>query len=86
MKAIIWQPKAKRQLKKIKQQDIKRDILDGIDTLVDFPHVARVKLLKNHQCTHRLKIGTYSILFNGYEAVNIISIEEVKKRNEHTYS
>ncbi len=85
MREIAWQPKAKRQLKKIKAQTIKKEILDGVETLTDFPHAAEVKPLKKHQCTHRLKVGTYRVLFNAFEAVNIISIEEVKKRNERTY-
>ena len=85
MKEILWQPKAKRQLKKIKAQPTRKAILDSVETLSDFPHVAGVKPLKNHACTHRLKVGAYRVLFNGYEAVNIISIEEVNKRNERTY-
>ncbi len=85
VKEIIWQPKAKRQLKKIREQSVKEEILDGVESLTDFPHVPGVKPLKNHQCTHRLKVGTYRVLFSGFETVNIISIEEVKKRNEHAY-
>ena len=55
MKKIVWQPKAKRQLKKIKTQSLKKDIIDKVETLSGFPHVAEVKPLKNHQCTHRLR-------------------------------
>ena len=82
---IVWQPKAKRQLKKIKERHVKKMILDGVETLLAFPDVAQVKQLKNHTYTHRLKVDNFRILFNTFEAINIVSIEEVKKRNEHTY-
>ncbi len=85
MNEIVWQPKAKRQLKKIKERHIKKMILDGVETLLAFPDVAQVKQLKNHTCTHRLRVGSFRVLFNAFEAVDIVSIEEVKKRNERTY-
>ena len=34
---------------------------------------------------NRLRIGNYRILFNFDDVVKIISIEEVKKRDERTY-
>lgn len=86
MKEIVWQPKAKRQLKKIKEQRIKDIIIKTIETLVDVPNVGNVKALVKHTYTHRLKVGNYRVLFNAFEFINIISIEEVKKRNECTYS
>jgi len=85
MKEIVWQPKAKRQLKKIKERQAKEEILDAVGTLVDFSNVLEVKPLKKHKYTHRLKVGNFRVLFNDFEAVNIVSIEEVKKRNERTY-
>jgi len=85
MKEIIWQPKAKRQLKKIKERQVKKEILAGVDNLVAFPDVAEVKALTQHKCTHRLRIGNFRVLFNAFNAVNIISVEEVKKRNELPY-
>ena len=85
MKEIVWQPKAKRQLKKIKVQNLKKEIIYKVGTLSGFPHVTEVKPLKNHQCTHRLKVGKYRVLFNDFDTVCVISIEEIKKRNERTY-
>lgn len=85
MNEIVWQPKAKRQLKKIRERHIKKLLLDAVDTLIDYPNVAEVKDLKNHKYTHRLKVGTFRVLFNAFDMINIISIEEVKKRNERTY-
>ncbi len=85
MKEIVWQPKAKRQLKKIKDQRVKEGILDAVETLVSFPNARNVKALVKHKCTHRLVIESYRVLFNAFDSINIVSIEEVKKRNERTY-
>ncbi|MBN2641402.1 MAG: hypothetical protein JXR78_07105 [Victivallales bacterium] len=44
-----------------------------------------VKSLKNHQYDYRLRIGRYRVLFNCLNDIEILSIEEVKKRDERTY-
>ncbi len=85
MEEIVWQAKAKRQIKKIKDSQTKVGILDAVESLAYFPTVADVKALIKNRCTHRLKVGKYRVLFNAFELINIVSIEEVKKRNERTY-
>lgn len=85
MKQITWQPKARKQLKKIKEQRSIDAIVDAVGSLVKFPEVDGVKALVNHRCTHRLRVGSYRVLFNAFVDVEIISVEEVKKRNERTY-
>jgi mRNA-degrading endonuclease RelE of RelBE toxin-antitoxin system len=85
MREIIWQVKAKRQVKKIKDSQTRVDILDAVESLAYFPTVANVKALVKNMYTHRLKVGKYRVLFNAFERINITSIEEVKKRNERTY-
>ena len=50
-----------------------------------FPDCPNVKPLVNHEYTHRLRVGNWRILFNAFEEVSIVSIEEVKKRDERTY-
>ena len=50
-----------------------------------FPACANVKRLTDHEPTHRLRVGNWRILFNVFEEVSIIRIEEVKKRDESTY-
>jgi mRNA-degrading endonuclease RelE of RelBE toxin-antitoxin system len=44
-----------------------------------------IKKLKNHEYGYRLRVGDWRILFNAFEEIEIVSIEEVKKRDEHTY-
>lgn len=85
MKQIVWQPKARKQLKKIKEQRTIGAIIDAVGGLVTFPGVENVKALTNHRCTHRLRVGNYRVLFNAFSDVDIISVEEVRKRDERTY-
>ena len=53
--------------------------------LRNFPNIGNIKHLKNHKYEYRLRIGNYRVLFNFDNGVKIISIEEVKKRDERTY-
>jgi mRNA-degrading endonuclease RelE of RelBE toxin-antitoxin system len=83
---IIWRPKALRQLRKIKDEKTQEEIFQESQTLKDFPNCANVKHLTNHRYGYRLRVGNYRVFFNfqGGEA-RIVSIEEVKKRDKHTY-
>lgn len=49
------------------------------------PHVQNNRALVNHHYGYRLRVGNYRILFDWDGSVKIVSIEEVKKRDEHTY-
>ncbi len=84
---IYWQPKAVRQIKKLvkRERAVAEQIKSAVGSLMDYPNAANVKALVNHKYSHRLRVGNYRVLFNGDEVVQIISIEEVKKRDEHTY-
>ena len=82
---IIWQHKALKQLKKIGDRSTQERILTATRGLEAFPDCSNIKPLVNHEYTHRLRVGNWRILFKAFEEVSIISIEEVKKRNEQTY-
>ena len=85
MNAINWQPKALRQLRKLDAQAGKQ-IRNAVTTeLVDLSKARNVKALTNHGCGHRLRVGDYRVLFDFDSAVRIVSIEEVRKRDERTY-
>jgi mRNA-degrading endonuclease RelE of RelBE toxin-antitoxin system len=83
---ILWRPKALRQLRKIKDEAIQERIFQGTQALKDFPNCANVKRLTNHSYSFRLRVGSYRVFFEfwGGEA-QVVSIEEVRKRDEHTY-
>jgi mRNA-degrading endonuclease RelE of RelBE toxin-antitoxin system len=44
-----------------------------------------IRALENHQNDYRLRVGNYRILFDFDSEIRIVSIEEVKKRDERTY-
>lgn len=82
---VIWQPKALKQLKKIGDHAIQERILAATRGLEAFPACSNIKQLVNHAYTYRLRVGNWRVLFNAFTEVSIVSIEEVKKRDEQTY-
>ncbi len=60
-------------------------MIEGVETLKDFPNVPGIKRLTNSPVGYRLRVGTWRILFDFDGAAHIVSIEEVKRRNERTY-
>ena len=85
MNVINWTKKARKQLAPILRHDVER-IIDAVESLAAWPDVANFKALSNRD-DYRLRVGRYRVLFTvtpGGE-VTVILIEEVKKRDEHTY-
>ena len=80
-----WQPKALKQLKKLGDKVAQEKILSATAGLVNFPNVQNVKSLTNHTYGYRMRVGNYRVLFNVFETIEVVSIEEVKKRDESTY-
>ncbi|MEX0738576.1 MAG: type II toxin-antitoxin system RelE/ParE family toxin [Pseudohongiella sp.] len=84
MNEIQWSRKALKQLRKLAPQDGKV-VFAGAGELSRFPECKNVKQLRNHQYGFRLRVGRHRVLFDYDGDVKIISIEEVKKRDENTY-
>ena len=85
MNAINWQPKALRQLRKI-DAHAGRQIRAAVNTeLLDLSKARNVKALTHHEHGYRLRVGNYRVLFDFDGAVRIVSIEDVRKRDERTY-
>jgi mRNA-degrading endonuclease RelE of RelBE toxin-antitoxin system len=86
MNEILWHNRARKQIKLIPTKE-REMIFDRIDLLVDFPAVdgVDVKPLTGHQYGYRLRVGRYRILFDYNNDIQVISIQEVKKRDERTY-
>lgn len=85
MNSIFWQPKALRQLRKIESR-ANAQIREAVTTeLVNLSAARQVKALTNHPYDYRLRVGSYRVFFNFDGAVHIVSVEEVKKRDERTY-
>ena len=60
-------------------------IYDRVSELQNYADWHNVKKLINHQYQYRLRAGRYRVLFNVFEHIRVVSIEEVKPRNENTY-
>jgi mRNA-degrading endonuclease RelE of RelBE toxin-antitoxin system len=82
---INWQPKALRQLRKIDAHAGKQIRTAVSSELVDLASARNVKALTNHEYEYRLRVGNYRVFFEFDGAVRIVSIEEVRKRDERTY-
>lgn len=82
MKRIVWKTRALRQIRKIKDQNTRNMIYDAVDTLKNFPNCSNIKKLKLRD-EYRFRVGNWRIFFT--DSIKILYIEEVKKRNEHTY-
>jgi len=84
MNQVNWTRKATKQLSKIAKPDQVR-IFDAAQALSHMPNVQNVKPLTRHQFGYRLRVGRYRVLFDWEGSVKIVNIEEVSKRDEHTY-
>ena len=82
MKTINWSTKAVRQLRKILDLGEQDKIYHGIQALIHFPECRNVKKLESRD-QYRLRVGRWRVLFS--ESLEIIEIQEVKKRNGRTY-
>ena len=82
MKDIVWNKKALRQLRKIKSKQEKKLIYFAVQTLVDFPECDNVVKVKTTDF-YRLKVDRWRVFST--ENLEVISVEEVRKRNERTY-
>lgn len=83
---VQWKPRAAKQLKKLKDPVVIKRIYCKVAELELFPDTSGVKSLVNHVYAYRLRAGDYRVFFNVLDnGVEVISIEEVKKRDERTY-
>jgi len=83
MKEIRYKTKAIRQIKKIKDKAVKKEITVKIDQLRTYPETPFQ--VSRYKTTDLLKfrVKTWRIFFTA--ELEIIEIQEVKKRNERTY-
>lgn len=61
------------------------DIEAAMDALTHWPAVGHVKRLSQHAYGYRLRVGDDRILFDVRDTLRMIAVQEVKKRDEHTY-
>jgi mRNA interferase RelE/StbE len=84
MNSITWKTKAIKQARKLDAQHAAQ-ISVAVKALAMMPNCQNVKALTNHEYEYRLRVGNYRVFFNYDGGIQIVSIEEVKKRDERTY-
>ncbi len=85
MRNIEWTRKAVKQLGKIGTKKDRQNIKNGVGKLANWPNAqGDISNLQNLD-GYRLRIGRYRIIFTDFETLQIIQIQEVKKRDENTY-
>lgn len=84
MNAVKWHTKALKQLRKIDRQE-NAAIRLAVNGLAAMPDCSGVKALSNHEYGYRLRVGRYRVLFDFDGEIRIVEIQEVKKRDDHTY-
>ncbi|CCU72794.1 MULTISPECIES: type II toxin-antitoxin system RelE family toxin [Thalassolituus] len=86
MFSIEWTKTAVKELRKIQPEKQRTAIFKAVDELSECPTTAtNVKALKGHKAGYRLRVGRYRVLFDLDEGVRVITIQEVRKRDERTY-
>ncbi|QCY15132.1 type II toxin-antitoxin system RelE/ParE family toxin [Pseudomonas sp. MPC6] len=83
MNSIHWTRKAVKQLLKLHSAH-QIQVRDAVTVLAGMPDVGKVKALVGHDCSYRLRVGNYRVMFDWDGAIKVISIQEVKKRDERT--
>ncbi len=85
MNTIEWKNRARKQWKRL-PRTYQKLILDAVDTLEEPVSVWKNVLnLKNHAYRYRMRVGRYRILFDFDGSVQVVEIQEVRKRDERTY-
>ena len=86
MNEIIWHNRARKQIKQI-PASYREAIHELVDLLAEYPDCPGldVKELRGHEYGYRLRVGRYRGLFDFDNGIRVISIQEVKKRDERTY-
>ena len=81
---ILWSKRSLRQLRKLPASDA-QVIYREAGQLKTFPDCQNIRRLKSHACQYRLRVGRYRLMFGFDGEVKIVSIEEVRLRDESTY-
>ena len=84
MNEVQWSTRALRQVRKLPEA-VRLQINEAVADLENMTDCQQVKALQNHRCGYRRRVGQYRILFDWDSIVHIVSIEEVRRRNERTY-
>lgn len=85
MYAIDWAPRARRQLRKVRDRESRVRIFFAVERLAGFPEVAGLERLRDHRHGYRLRIGDYRALIDVDTNSQVVLVQEIRRRNERTY-
>jgi len=84
---VQWTLRAVKQAKKIPSKERAR-IVKNVGNLSDWPACREnmdIKQLKHQVHEYRLRVGRYRVLFDVETGLRVVSVEQVRKRDERTY-
>ena len=82
---IDWLLRAVKQAAHLPARERAR-IVEAVDRLAGWPlPVADIRPIRGQLDRYRLRVGRYCVLFEVATAIQVIRVEEVKKRDERTY-
>jgi mRNA interferase RelE/StbE len=84
MYSVEWKKRAIKDLRKIDRTH-QGQIIEAVGALENWPDCSNIKRLANHQDDYRLRVGRYRVFFNVCERIEVVLVEEVRKRDERTY-
>ena len=76
---------AQRQIKAVRPQHTRQEIINAIKTLPDDPYLPDSRLEDNLSHRYRLKINGWRILYMIDEQDYVVTVLAVRKRNRNTY-
>jgi len=85
MYAIDWAPRARRQLGKVRERELRVRIFEGVERSRAFPAVPGLEALKEHRYGYRLRIGRFRVLIDVDTERRVVLVQEVCRRDERTY-
>ena len=77
--------RALKQLRKIEARAGKQIRAAVTEELADLTKARNVKVFTKHEYPYRLRVGSCRVFFEFDGTVSIITIEQVRKRDERTY-
>ena len=89
MYAIDWAPRARRQLGKLRDRDLRVRILEAVEKLRGFPAVPALEALKEHRHGYGARVGRHhpnrKKLIDVDTDRRVVLVQEIRKRDERTY-
>jgi len=78
---VEWLRSAKKDVRKLRQSEIPK-ILSATSSLADNPFPAGCKKLAGSEHNFRIRVGDYRVIYEVFESVRIVEIQQVGHRKD----